>query len=38
MRADIAVVDRNIFALEEGTVADASVDLTLAAGEVVHHR
>ena len=38
MRADIAVLDRNIFALDEGTVADASVDLTLAAGTVVHHR
>ncbi len=38
MRADIAVLDRNIFALQEGTVADAAVDLTLAAGKVVHHR
>ncbi|MFL6183055.1 MAG: amidohydrolase family protein, partial [Actinomycetes bacterium] len=38
MRADIAVLDRNIFALEDGTVADALVDLTLAAGKVVHHR
>jgi predicted amidohydrolase YtcJ len=37
-RADIAVLDRNIFALDEGTIADASVNLTLAAGNVVHHR
>ena len=38
MRADIAVLDRNIFALSEGTVADVAVDLTVAAGQVVHHR
>ena len=41
MRADIAVLDANIFALAkgpEGTVADASVEMTLAAGTVVHHR
>jgi predicted amidohydrolase YtcJ len=38
MRADVAVLDRNIFALDEGTVADAEVDLTLAAGNVVYHR
>jgi predicted amidohydrolase YtcJ len=38
MRADIAVLDRNIFAMSEGTVADAGVDLTVAAGQVVHHR
>jgi predicted amidohydrolase YtcJ len=38
MRADIAVLDRNIFSPDGGTVADAAVDLTLAAGVVVHHR
>ena len=41
MRADIAVLDGNIFSLQEGregTVADASVEMTLAAGTVVHHR
>jgi predicted amidohydrolase YtcJ len=38
MRADVAVLDRNIFSLDEGTIADAVVDLTLAAGKVVHHR
>ncbi|HEX5017533.1 MAG TPA: amidohydrolase [Actinomycetes bacterium] len=38
MRADIAVIDRNIFRLAEGTVADAAVDLTIAAGQVVYHR
>ena len=38
MRADIAVLDRNIFSATEGTIADASVDLTVAAGQVVYHR
>ncbi len=37
-RADIAVVDRNIFGLSEGTIADAAVDLTVAAGQIVYHR
>jgi hypothetical protein len=37
-RADLAVLDRNIFDLVEGTVADASVDLTVASGRVVHRR
>lgn len=37
-RADIAVVDRNIFGLSEGTIGDAAVDLTVAAGQVVYHR
>ena len=38
MRADLAVLDRDIFALPEGTVADASVDLTVASGSVVFRR
>jgi predicted amidohydrolase YtcJ len=38
MRADLAVLDRNIFALAEGTIADAQVDLTLASGNVVYQR
>jgi predicted amidohydrolase YtcJ len=38
MRADLAVLDRDIFSLAEGTIADASVDLTLASGEVVYQR
>jgi predicted amidohydrolase YtcJ len=38
MRADLAVLDRDIFNLAEGTIADASVDLTLASGQVVYQR
>ena len=38
MRADLAVLDRDIFALTEGAVADASVDLTVASGSVVFRR
>jgi predicted amidohydrolase YtcJ len=38
MRADLAVLDRDIFALREGTIADASVDLTVASGSVVFRR
>jgi predicted amidohydrolase YtcJ len=37
-RADIAVIDRDIFGLSEATIADAAVDLTVAAGKVVYHR
>jgi hypothetical protein len=37
-RADVAVLDRDILALPEGTIADATVDLTLASGRVVHRR
>lgn len=38
MRADLAVLDRNIFDASEGTIADASVDLTVASGAVVYRR
>jgi predicted amidohydrolase YtcJ len=38
MRADLAVLDRDIFNLAEGTIADASVDLTVASGRVVYQR
>ncbi|WP_219412497.1 amidohydrolase [Pseudonocardia nigra] len=35
-RADLAVVDRNLFACEQGRVGDARVELTVASGRVVH--
>jgi predicted amidohydrolase YtcJ len=35
-RADLAVVDRNLFDCPEGKVAEARVELTVAAGRVVH--
>ncbi len=38
MRADLAVLDRDIFAASEGTIADASVELTVASGQVVYRR
>jgi predicted amidohydrolase YtcJ len=38
MRADLAVLDRDIFSPTGGTIADASVDLTLASGKVVYQR
>jgi predicted amidohydrolase YtcJ len=38
MRADLAVLDRNIFGRTGGTIADASVDLTIASGNVVYRR
>jgi predicted amidohydrolase YtcJ len=38
MRADLAVLDRDIFNIAEGTIADASVDLTVASGQVVYQR
>lgn len=38
MRADLAILDRDIFALADGTIADATVDLTVASGRVVYQR
>jgi predicted amidohydrolase YtcJ len=35
-RADLAVVDRNLFACPDGRVGAARVELTVAAGRVVH--
>jgi predicted amidohydrolase YtcJ len=37
-RADLAILDRNLFAEGVGPVGDASVEYTLAAGRVVHSR
>lgn len=37
-RADLAVVDRNLFEIEGGAVAEASVELTLVAGRPVFSR
>jgi predicted amidohydrolase YtcJ len=37
-RADLALLDRNLFAPSSGPVADARVDLTVASGRVVHER
>jgi predicted amidohydrolase YtcJ len=37
-RADLAVVDRNVFARDAGPVGDAQVELTIAAGRVVFDR
>jgi predicted amidohydrolase YtcJ len=37
-RADLAVIDRNLFAPSSGPVADARVDLTVASGRVVYER
>ncbi|WP_163505067.1 amidohydrolase [Fodinicola acaciae] len=37
-RADLAVLDRDILAIPDAKVADASVELTIAAGHVVHTR
>ena len=37
-RADLAVLDRNLFAAGAGPVADARVELTVAAGRVVFER
>ena len=36
-RADLAVVDRNLFACPDGQVGAARVELTVASGRVVHH-
>ena len=38
MRADLAVLDRDIFSGAGGTIADASVDLTVASGAIVYQR
>jgi predicted amidohydrolase YtcJ len=35
-RADLAVLDRNLFAVPSGHVSDARVEMTLASGRVVH--
>jgi predicted amidohydrolase YtcJ len=35
-RADLAVVDRNLFGCQDGRVGQARVELTVAAGRVVH--
>jgi predicted amidohydrolase YtcJ len=35
-RADLAVIDRNLFAVPSGHVADARVEMTIASGRVVH--
>jgi hypothetical protein len=35
-RADLAVVDRNVFAGDTGPLSEASVELTIASGRVVH--
>ena len=35
-RADLAVLDRNPFDRKRGTIADARVEMTVAAGRVVH--
>jgi predicted amidohydrolase YtcJ len=37
-RADLAIVDRNVFDLSEGTIADGQVELTIASGDVVFGR
>jgi hypothetical protein len=37
-RADVVVLDRNLFEADDGTVADARVEHTIAAGRVVHSR
>jgi predicted amidohydrolase YtcJ len=37
-RADLAVIDRNLFAPSSGPVGDAHVDLTVASGRVVYER
>jgi predicted amidohydrolase YtcJ len=36
-RADLAVVDRNLFGVPDGRVGAARVELTVASGRVVHH-
>ncbi len=35
-RADLALIDRNLFAVPSGHVADARVEMTIASGRVVH--
>ena len=35
MRADLAVVDRNLFDRSLGAIADATVEMTIASGTVV---
>ncbi len=37
-RADLAIVDRNLFAADAGPIADAAVDVTVASGRIVHLR
>jgi predicted amidohydrolase YtcJ len=37
-RADLVVLDRNVFEAPDARLADASVELTIAAGRVVHAR
>ena len=37
-RADLAIVDRDIFADDAGPVADAAVVVTLASGQIVYER
>ena len=38
MRADLAIIDHNLFANGAPPVADASVELTMASGRIVHDR
>ena len=35
-RADVVVLDRNIFDIDPDTLADTQVDITLFNGEIVH--
>jgi predicted amidohydrolase YtcJ len=37
-RADLAILDRNLFADHAGPVAEASVEFTVASGRVVYAR
>jgi predicted amidohydrolase YtcJ len=37
-RADLALLDRNVFTAGAGAVADARVDMTVASGKVVYER
>jgi len=37
-RADLTVLDRDLFSCPDGMVADASVDFTIAAGKIVYSR
>ena len=38
MRADLAIIDHNLFANGAPPIADASVELTMASGRIVHDR
>jgi predicted amidohydrolase YtcJ len=35
-RADLAIIDRNLFARDAGPVGEATVEMTIAAGQIVH--